>query len=459
MKNLLRILPVLAVAAFLAGCEGPCSKIDTINAPDLTSGSANFTNVAAVGTSISAGYQSSGLASRHQVRAFPALFAQQVGMTAIPSGAIGFTFNGISNDGIPTLLEIKSLSPLVINNTGRLSGAPMNNSQGEDYHNLGVPGALAVDFVDSTYYTADPNPVRGANYNKTFFNLVFRGRGLGLQQLIRRQPTFVTFELGANEVLGAATTGTANVFPTNSYIASVTAALDQIHAALPNAKVAVFNVPDVTSIPFCTTFSPVTVSTVTHTPVPLLGPNDAPLSPGDLVLLTAGPSLAAGVGFSTDGYNYVNPAAPGTGTGLSNAQVLDETEQGVIATAVTNMNAALDAIVAARPWATLVDLHGLLADIAANGYTVGSVTYTKNFVTGGLFSLDGVHPNDLGHAIICNALIDAVNARFGATVPHLNVTQYATATSSRMQPATGESVVPASIEGLGDGMKMLWPKR
>ena len=459
MKNLLRILPVLAVAAFLAGCEGPCSKIESIGGPELTSGSANFGTVASVGTSISAGYQSSGLASRHQIRSFPALFAQQVGMTVVASGATGFTFNGISNDGIPTLLEIKSLSPLVINNTGRLSGAPMNNSQNDDYHNLGVPGALAVDFVDSTYYTVDPNPVRGAGYNKTFFNLVFRGRGLGLQQLIRRQPTFITFELGANEVLGAATSGSANVFPTNNYIAAVTAALDQIHAALPNAKVAVFNVPDVTSIPFCTTFSPATVSTVTHTPVPLLGPSNAPLSPGDLVLLTAGPSLAAGVGFSTDGYNYVNPAAAGTGTGLADSQVLSESEQQTIATAVTNMNAALDAIVAARPWTTLVDLRSLLGDIAANGYTVGSVTYTKDFVTGGLFSLDGVHPNDLGHALVANALIDAVNAKFGATVPRLNVAQFATLTSSRMQPAVDGPAIPARIDGLADGMKMLWPKR
>lgn len=459
MKNLLRILPVLAVAAFLAGCEGPCSKIGTISGPALTSGSANFTTVASVGTSISAGYQSSGLVNRHQIRSFPALFAQQVGMTAIPSGATGFTFNGISNDGIPTLLEIKSLSPLVINNTGRLSGAPMNNSQATDYHNLGVPGALAVDFVDSTYYTVDPNPVRGAGYNKTFFNLVFRGRGLGLTQLIRNQPTFVTFELGANEVLGAATAGNANVFPTNNYITAVATALDQIHAVLPNTKVAVFNVPDVASIPFCTTFSPVTISTVTNTPVPLLGPGNTALSPGDLVLLTAGPSLAAGVGFPTDGYNYVNPAAPGTGTGLADSQVLSEAEQQTIATAVTNMNAALVSIAASRPWIALVDLHSLFADISANGYTVGSVTYTSDFVTGGLFSLDGVHPNDLGHAIICNALIDAVNAQFGATVPRLNAAQYATLTSSRMQPATDGALVPASIDGLGDGLRMLWPKR
>ena len=55
------LLPVLAVAAFLAGCEGPCQKIDTISGPSLTSGTADFSTVAAIGTNFSAGFQSGGL--------------------------------------------------------------------------------------------------------------------------------------------------------------------------------------------------------------------------------------------------------------------------------------------------------------------------------------------------------------------------------------------------------------
>lgn len=457
MRKTLRFLPVLAVAAFLAGCEGPCQKIDTISGPSLTSGTADFTSVAALGTSISAGYQSSGLVGRHQVRAFPALFAQQVGMTVLATGQGGFTFNGINNDGIPTLLEIKSLSPLVISNAGRTSGAPENNAQATDYHNLAVPGLLAADLVDSTLYTVDPNSVRGAGYNKTFFNLVLRSRGLAVQQVARRAPTFITFELGANEVLGAATSGTANVFPVANYVAAVRGALASINATLPSARVALFNVPNVTSIPFCTTFSPVTISTITQTPVALIGPNGA-LSPTDLVLLTAKDSLAIGTGFPVGGYNYLNPAAPGNGRPLRNSQVLDDTEQATISSTIFNMNAALDTIAANRPWVAKVDFNGLLAGIATNGFTLGATTYTTDFVTGGLFSLDGVHPNDLAHAIACNAMIDAVNARFGSTVPRLNVANYATATSSRMRPAGGDGpALPARIDGLEQRLRELYP--
>lgn len=464
MKNLIRILPVLAVAAIIGGCSGPCQKIDTISGPALTTGTADFSNVVAVGTSISAGYQSGGVVNRHQIRSFPALFAQQVGMTVVSDGTSGFTFNGLSNDGVSgypptyTLLEIKSLSPLVINNVGRTPGAPQNMANGGlDYHNMAVPGELAVDVVDSTLYTVDPNPVRGANYNKFYWNIIYRGRGLGIQQLVRRAPTFVTYEFGANEVLGAATAGTANVFPSATYDAAVRGALNTLHAAVPNAKVAVFNVPGVTAIPFCTTFSPVTLDMLTGTPVALLGPNGA-LSPTDLVLLTAKDSLAIGTGFAVGSYNYLNPAAPGNGRPLTNAQVLNDAEQTTINTTIFNMNASIDSIVANRPWTTKVDFNALLAGIAAEGYTVGSVTYTSDFVTGGLFSLDGVHPTDLAHAIICNTLIDAVNAQWGATIPHLNLSEHATATSSRMRPAGGEALLPTRIDGLQEGIRALFPQ-
>ncbi len=463
MKTLLRYLPVLAVAVLLAGCEGPCSKISSINAPKLTGGSADFSVIAAVGTSISAGYESSGLVNRHQVHAFPALFAAQTGHTVASDGTGAFTFNAVSNDGIGatpptyTLLEIKSLSPLAIDNVGRTPGAPMNMSQATDYHNLAVPGELAVDLVDSTYYTQDPNPIRGSGYNKTFFNLIYRSRGLGVMQLARRAPTFITYEFGANEVLGAATSGTANVFPVGNYVASVQAALNTIHALLPNAKVAVFNVPDVTSIPYCTTFPPVTISLTTGTPISLIGPGSTALSPTALVLLTAKDSLAAGTGFPLDGYNYLNPAVPGNGRPLLDSQVLDDAEQTTINNTIFAMNSALDAFVADSSWMTEVDLNGLLSDLSTNGFQLGSTTYTTDFVTGGLFSLDGVHPTDLEHAIVCNKLIDAVNAKWGSTIPHLVVSDYATPTSSRLKPVADGGLRQLRIDGLAQGLQAIYP--
>ncbi|MCC6349479.1 MAG: hypothetical protein IT347_07810 [Candidatus Eisenbacteria bacterium] len=457
MKNTLRILPVLAVAALIAGCEGPCQKIDTISGPTLTAGSADFSVIAAMGTSISAGYQSGGVVNRHQMRAFPALFAAQTGHSVLSDGTGDFSFDAINNDGIPTLLEIKSLSPLIISNAGRTSGAPLNMSQGTDYHSLAIPGQLALDVVDSTYYGFGPTAVHS---DVTFFNIVYRHRGLGVLQLVRRAPTFLSYEFGANEVLGTATAGAApSLTLLGSFTPSVLGALATIHAMLPNAKVAITNVPDVTAIPFFTTFAPATIDLGTGTPVALIGP-DGSLSPTDLVTLKAGDSLAIGTGFPVGSYNYLNPAAPGNGRPLADYQVLNDAERTATSNAVLAMNASLDSIVANRPWTVKVDLNGLLADIAANGYKIGATTYTADFVTGGLFSLDGVHPNDLAHALICNAMIDAVNAGWGSTIPRLNAAKYATLTSSAVRPASGEDALRGMrLEGLGTGLDMLFPRR
>jgi len=427
MKNHLRIAPVVLLAAFLAGCQGPCSNISRVNAPTLTSGTADFTRFAAVGTSISAGWQSGGLVNRHQVHAFPALFAQQVGKTVLAGGTGTFSFPAVGGNGKPALMRIVSLSPLVINNAGLADGDPLNVTYPYPYANMAVPGAVAADFSGTDNYAANG-----------MFALVARGLGPVGLQMLSENPTFISFEYGANEVLGPATHGLGSAYMeygTQGFADTLTQAMNTIHTAVPNAKLALFNVPDVTAIPFFTTFSPFTLDTLLHTPVALLGPS-GPLATTDLITLSAGPLLAAGHGFPLGSYNYVNPSAPGLGDSLPDAVVLNATEKGQIQAAVTARNAAIDSV-ARRPWIAKVDLNGLLTGIAVNGYQLGSTHYTSAYVTGGLFSLDGIHPNDLAHAVIANAMIDAVNLRFGATIPRINPTASTSTTSSSTRPVGG----------------------
>ena len=71
MSLRIRLGLVLALAAALAGCEGPCSSLKSINGPTLSANGLDLTTYVAVGTSLSSGYQSSGLVDRHQVHSFP----------------------------------------------------------------------------------------------------------------------------------------------------------------------------------------------------------------------------------------------------------------------------------------------------------------------------------------------------------------------------------------------------
>ena len=420
MKTSVRTLLALGYAALaLAGC----GKLKAINAPALQSGSADFSTYAALGTSISAGYQSGGLVVHHQQKSFVYLFAQQVGTP--------FTIPSVSADGLPPLLRLVSLSPLVINRNGRVAGSPTNATQPTPYHNMAVPGALLTDASSA------------ANYGSGAFPLIARGSTPVSDQALSLSPTFLTIEYGANEVLGPATNGSGTALSLPATFASdLLALLDKIAAAAPNAKFALVNVPDVTSIPFVTTF-PAVVLDATGNPVlpliPLIGSESgspAPLSPLDHVLLTAAPSLATGDGFPVGTFSYLT-GAPGTGVALPNSVVLSTSEAASIQATVNAYNVTIASLATARGGA-LLDLNALLRQAATTGFTYQGQLYTSDFVTGGLFSLDGVHPTDIAHGILCNALIDAVNTKFGAKIQHVNLASVASNTSSRMAPGRFE---------------------
>ena len=447
------LVAVLALTAVLGGCAGPCSRIDSINGPTLAANGVDLSTYVAVGTSLSSGYESGGLVDRHQVHSFPSLFATQIGKTAQLDGKGSFTQSTVNFDGIPALLEIKSYSPLLINAAGRTTGAPTNLSQNFAYHNLGIPGAILLDLVDTTHYHNTVPPVNRQNF--TYFNLIQRGRGSVLAQALSLAPTILSLEYGANEVLGATTAGAA---PSNltaaNYAQLMTLSLNSIHTALPATRVVVFNVPDVTSIPFFTTFPPFTVSTTNGSPLPLVG-TGGPLQQGDLVLLPAAGLIATGTGIPAGGFNYVNPAAGSNGQPLPESLILRAAEVAAARVEITKMNAVADSV-AARPFVARVDLAGLLGDISVNGIRIGGNLYTSAYVTGGLFSLDGVHPNDLGYALMANQMLDAVNTRFGSRIPRVNPAEFASTSASRGRPAA-EARYPASVEGLQQELNLLFP--
>jgi hypothetical protein len=446
MRSKLQVASVLLLAISLAGCQGPCQKIEKITGPKLTtSGTVDFTTYVAAGTSISTGYQSGGIVNRHQIYSFPAWFARQIGMTVQLDGQGSFSFPAVSDSGINPLLQLRTLSPVYIE-PAHTAGSPINTTFPTAYSNMAVPGAILYDFANTTRYGS------GA------FPLVARGSTPIQTQVLSRTPTFISFEFGANEVLGPATAGvsTQSVGTTPpEYKAMLTAAMNAINAGAPNAKIALFNVPNVTSIPFFTTFKPYGLNLNTGQVVTLVG-----LDPvHDLVLLTAKNLLASGTGIPAGVFTNYNPTTPGNGNPLPGAVVLTATEQSEIQGAIDQMNAAVDSV-AQRPYIVKVDFHGLVGDIAANGYMIGSTKYTGAFITGGLFSLDGVHPTDLAHALVANAMIDAVNAKFGSAVPHVDLSGARTAWSGSARPATPEegALEGMRVDGLDAVLRSLYPQ-
>ena len=72
----------------------------------------------------------------------------------------------------------------------------------------------------------------------------------------------------------------------------------------------------------------------------------------------------------------------------------------------------------------VVDAHALFEGISTNPPVLGGISISPRFL-GGLFSLDGVHPSDIGHAIIAAAVIETMNGHFHTAVPPISSEQFA----------------------------------
>ncbi|MEP2937661.1 MAG: G-D-S-L family lipolytic protein [Gilvibacter sp.] len=140
----------------------------------------------------------------------------------------------------------------------------------------------------------------------------------------------------------------------------------------------------------------------------------------DLIVLPAASVLGTQVG---DDPLQVN----GVSVPLANSLVLTSTEQARVATAAASYNATIQAIAAANDLA-FVDARSALAQVANGGVSYDAGLLTDAFVSGGAFSLDGVHPTPRGYAYTANLIIQAINAKYGATIPQVNVGSYPTVT-------------------------------
>ncbi|TMU51032.1 G-D-S-L family lipolytic protein [Flagellimonas algicola] len=116
--------------------------------------------------------------------------------------------------------------------------------------------------------------------------------------------------------------------------------------------------------------------------------------------------------------NEVDPTSiNGVAIPLADNWVLTPEEQAAVETALAAYNATIAAL-ATQYDLGLVDMNAKLTELRETGFpqSDGSVV-TNVFATGGGFSLDGVHPAPRGYAIVANAFLEVINAKFGSDLP------------------------------------------
>ncbi len=449
MKKILNLIftALLSVIIF-AGCQDR-TDLTAPSAPSPKSGTADFTRYVSIGNSITAGYQSGALFKSGQLYAYGNLIANQTGTS--------FEEPLISDPGIGGRMKVASINPFSIA-VDPSTGTPMNLTYAAPYNNMGIPGALVYDVLNATSGTTCASYVFGnpaTRRSNPFFDIILRGGGSQFTQTKLLHPTFITIWIGANDVLGYATSGgfsPSAPTPTPTFQFLYNQMADSI--ASLGAKVVVANVPDVTSIPFFNTVGPMMALETPWTTLKALGvpglvyekhgetigtgvADSISLLTGKVLLTLVGSSYATSLGKPTGQFYRDNhyPALPaGIDTtkpfGFSpfnpwpDALILDATEIQTAQTSTQDFNAAISTIAAAHNWG-VVDIYSIFNQMRANDFSGGTnvdgINFFTTYVTGGLFTLDGVHPTAQAQGIIANAFLQVINAKFSSSYPMINV--------------------------------------
>lgn len=472
-RNLLYILPIFALTA----CEPDIEDVER------SKGTADFTKMVAVGNSLTAGYQSGALSAEGQINSLPAMIAEQMkqvgggeftqplltgeqgslGVGVDPALAVtGQVETRLALKGTVDCLGVQSVGPVrkgaPYSAVPLLTGMASVAAQGP-YNNQGVPGAKLTDMTNPAY----ANPFFGRL--KTSLPATMLSMATDLNA------TFFSLWIGNNDVLGYATTGGDEgvTGPTGLTDAGTfKTAYDAAVAALTanGAKGVVANIPNVTSIPYFTT---VPIGTDAVDAAGAAGLNgfiykahndsiDAAITKGDIsqndgarrkINFTGGQintfvitdnSLSD---LSVYGVAKIRHAFPGelmtlttpgdsikcagwgTQQPIPGNYHLTLAEIAKVNAATTAYNNAIKAAAQAEGLA-FVDANTRLKELATTGIVADGISFSSALVTGGAFSLDGVHPSTRGYAIIANDFIDAINASYGSNIPKVNVGSYST---------------------------------
>ncbi len=446
-KNIYLFIVAALAVLFVLGCEDRSDITGVEPVLNGKSGNADLSRFVVIGNSLAAGYQNSALYESAQIYSFGNLIAKQVNTK--------FEMPLYSDPGSGGRMEIQALTAtgaVIVNNTG--TGSPINLLYPEPYNNLGIPGALTYDVLFATNSTNCASALF-ANSPNPFFNLILRNQGTTqltqLQQALAKQPTFVILWIGNNDVLGYATSG--GVSPSSpTPVDQFTQLYGGISQQLSGRQVVVANIPDVTSIPFMTTVGPLIATNpgINWSTLPLgfvyqkagesgIGTGSASqqdLLSGTVLITLRGSTYAGLLGQLTGKFyrdNNITTLPAGIDTTKPfgfhpqnpwpNSLILDAGEINTALTATAAYNVAIQGIAANFNFG-LVNINSLFNTIKTQGgIRLDGITFSTTYVTGGLFSLDGVHPTNHGHAIVANEFIKVINNKYNAKIPAIQLSQ------------------------------------
>ncbi len=393
-------------------------------------GKADFTRFVVVGDSYGAGYEAGSLNERHQVFGWPAIVAQQAGLTlCTPTSTAAdncFALPLIAYPGLPGGETVYNGAGLV---TVPGSGAPRMAGFARPYNDLAVPGYT----VGATMLFTGSEPQSGLG------QAILRGLGTEVDQAIALHPTFIAIWIGGNDFLGAVsaaslTNPAAPLTPLATFTTQYGTMLDKLIAGAPSAGMVVGTLPNnFLAVPLTSTLPTVAITPsltpviVNGAPIPLFtilpDGTPGPLPTGSVVPLSALGLLQQGYGLPPQ-LKTVAPfsALPHTGEPLPDAGYISPAELATFVQRINDYNAAIVAAAGARD-IPVANITGLFSSFQ-NGLNFGGVALGKTFISGGIYSNDGTHLSDIGYTLFANQYIKTINAAYGTHIPVASITKF-----------------------------------
>ena len=411
MKRNWSISAGVAALVVLAACSD-----DRTTGP---AGQSAFASFVSIGTSVSMGVQSDGVYYATQQTAWPALLAHQAFATK-------FTEPLVQGPGCYSPL----IAPLQFQR--RLSAAqyPAINATDQTCallgtiplptNNVAIDGATTYAALRVTPETTAVAPVSvESDQRKRLYKAVLAPKNSQVTEMMSQNPTLVSVELGANEVLRTVTGGilvpaaayrqpdnTFTFYPITLWQPQYDAIVDSV--AKTGAKALLVSVPLIPSLVGVYPGDDFYQQAAAFQSFGIVVNADCQ---GNTNLIYGFGKVLTALG-SPKPYNFTctnNPAAPDF--------ILTAADTAFVDNLIRQMNAHISAQATSHSWAYL-DLNASLASfVAVKSHFNLSVFLTCTRPFGQYISLDGIHPTLDGQQAIANAAADALNSTYGFQIP------------------------------------------
>lgn len=450
----IRYFFLIVSIALLSGCD---IKTDDFKA---SPGNADFSSYVALGDSYSAGYLDGALGYEGQMVSLPQNLANQ------------FKLVGGGEFKQPLTAKDKSVGTTVIDAQGTLNGyftlAVVDGSfkpvpttgdasilatraDGGPFNNLAVPGAKSLHLLSPLF--GDPMQGMG-NFNPYYARFASNpGVSSVLTDAALVNPTFFSLWIGGNDVLTYALAGgeADAITPVENFTQYLTLLITQLTNNQQKGVIA--NVPDIGALPYFNLipYNPLVFTEEDEAKIAALnsayaayniGAEAAGYAPitfkvGANALVVSDPTME----LLPQEYRFrqikedekflmvlptdkIKTDGWGTSVPIAASFYLSTAEISAIQTAITGYNSAIKNLAKTFDLA-LVDVYEIMNDFIAGKFVDGN-NYSTQFVTGGIFSLDGIHATPRGYAMLTNEFIKAINAQYNAAVPLVNINDFST---------------------------------